>query len=106
MKHGRYHMRDWRRVGVSAGPGKATRALFANLAYAGGMQVSAISPGPHYREIDMDKNDKAPEKAKPEGVAPAPKQNRWPGQGNTGGIKNAKSVHDRKTTGRGAARGR
>lgn len=55
----------------------------------------------------MDKKDKAPEKkAKPEGAAPALKQARWPGQGNSGGIKNAKSGHDRKTIGRGAARGR
>ncbi|CAM4000204.1 hypothetical protein [Bordetella tumulicola] len=55
----------------------------------------------------MDKKDKAPEKAKPEGATPALKQQaRWPGQGNSGGIKNAKSAHDRKTIGRGAARGR
>lgn len=55
----------------------------------------------------MDKKDKAPAKANPEGAAPALKQQaRWPGQGNSGGIKNARSAHDRKGTGRGAARGR
>jgi|GEM_PF-2080588 len=54
----------------------------------------------------MDNTDKKPEKAKPETVAPAFKQPRWPGQGNNGGIRSAKSVHDRKPTGRGGARGR
>jgi len=55
--------------------------------------------------IDMDKKDKKPQ-AKLGEAAPALKQARWPGQGNTGGIKNAKAGHDRKTVGRGAARGR
>jgi hypothetical protein len=54
----------------------------------------------------METKDKAPEKAKPAAVTPPPKQARWPGQGTSGGIKSAKSGHDRKTTGRGAARGR
>lgn len=54
----------------------------------------------------MDTKDKAPETAKPAAAKPALKQARWPGQGTGGGIKSAKSGHDRKTTGRGAARGR
>ncbi|WP_397475293.1 hypothetical protein [Pusillimonas sp.] len=59
-----------------------------------------------YVRFKMDKKDKATEKAKPEGAPPALKQARWPGQGNSGGIKNAKAGHDRKNMGRGAARGR
>ncbi len=54
----------------------------------------------------METKDKTPEKAKPAGAAPALKQARWPGQGGSGGIKSAKSGHDRKGMGRGAARGR
>jgi len=54
----------------------------------------------------MDKKDKAPEKAKSVAATPALKPARWPGQGTSGGIKSARSGHDRKTTGRGAARGR
>lgn len=80
------------------------------MAYASEMALTT-SFGFHYREIEMDKTDKKPEQAKPEqakpeSATPALKQARWPGQGNNGGIRNAKSVHDRKPTGRGAARGR
>jgi hypothetical protein len=54
----------------------------------------------------MEKKDKVPEKAQQPAATPAPKQSRWPGHGSSGGIKNAKTGHDRKTMGRGAARGR
>lgn len=54
----------------------------------------------------MEKKDTAPEKVKPAATKPALKQARWPGQGTGGGIKSAKTGHDRNTTGRGAARGR
>ncbi len=54
----------------------------------------------------MDKKENTPEKAKPARVVPPVKQARWPGQNSNAGIKNAKSIHDRKPAGRGAARGR
>jgi hypothetical protein len=54
----------------------------------------------------MDNSEKKPEKVKPERTVPALKQPKWPGQGNHGGIRNAKSVHDRKPSGRGSSRGR
>lgn len=54
----------------------------------------------------MDKKEKTPGKVKPDSPAPAAKQARWPGQSPNAGIKSARSIHDRKPTGRGAARGR
>ncbi|NYT64885.1 hypothetical protein H0A58_02740 [Alcaligenaceae bacterium] len=58
----------------------------------------------------MDKKDNdlksEQELVKPVSSKPVPKQPRWPGMGGNSGIKNAKSVHGRMPTGRGAARGR
>ncbi len=57
-------------------------------------------------EMEMDKKEKTPEKVNPIRAALAAKQQRWPGQNSNAGIKNARSVHDRKPAGRGASRGR
>lgn len=77
------------------------------VAYAGGFDRSKFVVVTHWpMEVNMDKKEKAPGKAKPERAAPAVKQPRWPGQNTSAGIKNARAVHDRKPTGRGSARGR
>lgn len=74
--------------------------------YAGALAL-AISPWPPINHgVEMDKKVKTPGKVKPERPAPAAKQARWPGQNATAGIKNAKSIHDRKPAARGSARGR
>ncbi|MGB6104844.1 MAG: hypothetical protein WBF88_13475 [Pusillimonas sp.] len=54
----------------------------------------------------MNKKVKTPNKAKPQRSTPALNQTAWPAQSPNAGIKRASSMHDRKPTGRGAARGR
>lgn len=53
----------------------------------------------------MNKKASTPKKAKPKRTAPTPNQPSWPTQGHNAGIKNARSIHDRKPISRGASRG-
>lgn len=88
------------------------------VAYATRLALAILLWLPADYGVEMDKKEntlekektpekeKTTEKVKPESAAPAPKQARWPGQSANAGIKNARSIHDRKPTGRGAARGR
>ncbi len=54
----------------------------------------------------MDKQGKAPKKAKPTPPAATPAAPGWPTQGTNAGIKQASAVHGRKPSGKGAVRGR
>ncbi len=70
-------------------------------------QASATSLWPPIDlEPEMNKKVKTPNKAKPQRSTPALNQTAWPAQSPNAGIKRASSMHDRKPTGRGAARGR